>query len=33
VPKHEVVAALLEAAAGQADRVQRKLRKTHISHE
>ncbi|MFF7366046.1 hypothetical protein [Streptomyces sp. NPDC008125] len=30
-PKHEVVAALLEAAAGQADRVQRRL--SHASHE
>ena len=33
VPKHEVVAALLEAAVGQADRVQRKLGKSHIPHQ
>ncbi|WP_433860096.1 hypothetical protein [Streptomyces kronopolitis] len=33
VPKHEVVAALLEAAVGQAERVQRKLsKKAHVSH-
>ena len=33
VPKHEVVAALLEAAVGQTDRVQRKLGRSHASHE
>ncbi|MFH9426399.1 hypothetical protein [Streptomyces sp. NPDC017529] len=33
VPKHEVVAALLEAAVGQADRVQRKLGTSHVSQE
>jgi hypothetical protein len=33
VPKHEVVAALLEAAVGQTERVQRKLGKAHVSHE
>ncbi|WP_151775799.1 hypothetical protein [Streptomyces abyssomicinicus] len=32
VPKHEVVAALLEAAVAQADRVQRKLGKGDASH-
>lgn len=33
VPKHEVVAALLEAATGQADRVERKLGRSHSSQE
>ncbi|MFH8582530.1 hypothetical protein [Streptomyces zaomyceticus] len=32
VPKHEVVAALLEAAAGQRERVERSLVKSHVSH-
>jgi len=34
VPKHEVVAALLEAAVAQSDRVQRKLtpKESHASH-
>ncbi|MGW7711594.1 hypothetical protein [Streptomyces sp. NPDC054771] len=33
-PKHEVVAALLEAAVGQSDRVRRSLSHTsHTSHE
>lgn len=33
VPKHEVVAALLEAAVAQAERVGRKLGKAHASHQ
>lgn len=32
VPKHEVVAALLEAAVAQAGRVQQTLEKSHASH-
>jgi hypothetical protein len=32
VPKHEVVAALMEAAVAQAERVGRKLGKSHASH-
>ncbi|MGW1008194.1 hypothetical protein [Streptomyces sp. NPDC002520] len=33
VPKHEVVAALLEAAVAQSERVGRKLGKSHASHQ
>jgi hypothetical protein len=33
VPKHEVLAALLEAAVGQSERVQRKLGKVPTAHE
>ncbi len=31
VPKHEVVAALLDAAVGQSERVQRRLGRSHVA--